>query len=334
MKKSIIYLSAILIMVLGFTMGLHAEKAEFELKFGTDVPGDDAPYNKSANFFGKRIKELTDGRVNVTLYSAGSLGDELTMIDSLSLGDLDLAIIAVPNLSQHAPRLNFFSLSYLFKDADHFVRAITDKAFLQEVQNIISEKDLGFKPLSLLTPGQRNFYTNKGELRTPEELKGLDVRVMAAPLEARIWKMLGTNPVSISSGECYTALQTGLIDACEHEIGSYYSRSTWEQAKYYSNTGHQWTTCALLISDMTWNKFPQDIKDAFTKAAKEFAEYEVDYCINTFEAWIREELKDKVTFYEVDKEAFRKVLLPLQDEVAKEFNAVKLLERIRELENQ
>jgi len=79
MRKSIIFLSVILIMVLGFTMGLQAEKAEFELKLGTDGSLEH-PYNVGAKLFIERVKELTDGRVNITLYPGGALGDEVRYI--------------------------------------------------------------------------------------------------------------------------------------------------------------------------------------------------------------------------------------------------------------
>lgn len=330
MKKYIVvFLSAII--VLGISMGAHAQKAEYTLKLGTDGPAQH-PYNIGATqLLIPRVKELTNGRVEIKLYPGASLGDELTMMDSLSIGDLDMCIAAVPNASQHIPKLNFFSLSYLFNGPDHYFRTIKDDVFLKKVENMISEEKLGLRPLAIFTPGLRNFYTNKGKLRTPKELKGLNIRVMAAPIESRIWKRLGTNPVSIPTGDVYTGLQTGLLDAAEHELGAYYSHSIYEVAPFYSNTGHQWTCSLFLISDKTWNKLPSDIKNALKQAAKEYAQFVTNYVINVFDKKTREKLKDKVTFYQVDKEAFKKVLVPLQDEVAKEYQVEDLLALIRKL---
>ena len=327
-KYMVIFLSVIF--VLSISMCVHAGKAEYTLKLGTDGPAKH-PYNVGAKHLIKRVNELTNGRVEIKLYPGASLGDELTMMDSLTIGDLDMSIAAVPNASQHVPQLNFFSLSFLFNDADHFIRTITDDDFLQKVEKIILEKKLGLRSLAICTPGHRNFYTKKGKLKTPKELKGLDIRVMAAPIESRIWKRIGCNPVSIPTGDVYTGLQTGLLDAAEHELGAYYVHSIYEVAPYYSNTGHQWTASLLLISDKTWNKLPSDIKKALQQAAKEFAAYEVNYVVNELDANIRKELKDKVTFYEVDKEAFKKVLEPLQNEVAKEYKVEDLLALIRKL---
>ena len=80
------------------------------------------------------------------------------------------------------------------------------------------------------------------------------------------------HPVSIPTGEVYTGLQTGLLDAAEHELGAYYSHSIYEVAPFYSNTGHQWTASILLISDKTWNKLPADIKKALKQALKNVKE--------------------------------------------------------------
>ena len=327
-KYMVIILSTIFF--LGSSISGYAGKAEFTLKLGTDSPAKH-PYNVGAKELIKRVSELTNGRVEIKLYPGSSLGDELTMMDSLSIGDLDMTVVAVPNASQHIPKLNFFSLSFLFDDAAHYFRTIKNDVFLQKVENLILEKNLGFRSLSIFTPGNRNFYTNKGKLRTPEELKGLNIRVMAAPIESRIWKTVGTNPVSIPTGDVYTGLQTGLLDAAEHEMGAYYSNSIYEVAPYYSNTGHQWTCSLFLISDKTWKKLPADIKKALKQASKEYAEFVTDYVINVLDAKTKKELEDKVTFYEVDKEAFKKVLVPLQDTVAKEYNVEDLLTIIRNL---
>lgn len=329
MKKPMVILFCI-ILALSISSNVYAGKAEYTLKLGTDGPASH-PYNIGAKYLIKRVNELSNGRVEIKLYPGASLGDELTMMDSLTIGDLDMSIAAVPNASQHVPPLNFFSLSFLFDDANHFIRTIKNDEFLNKLEKMILERKLGFRPLAICTPGHRNFYTKKGKLRTPEEIKGVNIRVMAAPIESRIWKRAGCNPVSIPTGDVYTGLQTGLLDAAEHELAAYYSHSIYEVAPFYSNTGHQWTGSLLFISDKTWNKLPSDIKKMLKQAAKEFAAYEVDYVVNVLDAKIRKELKDKVTFYEVDKKAFKKVLIPLQEEVAKEYKVEDMLNIIRKL---
>ena len=333
MKKYIgIWLS--IIFVLGFSFSLNAKAAEYTLKLGTDGPATH-PYNVGFNeFLDKRVKELTKGRVEIKLYPGASLGDELTMMDSLSMGDLDMCMAAVPNSSQHIPKLSFFSLGFLFDGPEHYFRTIQNDEFLEKVDKIIGERNLGLRSLGIFTPGLRNFYTNKGPLKTPAEIKNLNIRVMAAPIESRIWKTIGCNPVSIPTGDVYTALQTGLIDAAEHELGAYYSHSIYEVAPFYSNTGHQWTCSMFLVSDKTWSKLPPDIQKELKQAGKEYANYVTNYVINVFDKKVREELKDKVTFYKVDREAFKQILLPLQDQVAKEYNVEDLLALIRSLRNQ
>src|SRR5690606_27503765 len=108
-----------------------------------------------------------------------------------------------------------------------------------------------------------------------DDLKQIKMRVMASPVESKVWSALGTSPLAIPFGELYTGMQTGLVQAAENSPGSYGLNKHYEVASYFSLTGHQWPISGIFISDITWNKLSDKHKAAFTKVAGEISAFAV-----------------------------------------------------------
>jgi len=332
MKKNL-KLIVVLNVVFFVIFGMVSIAAEYNLKLGHDQPIAQ-PYHEGANFFAERVNELTNGRVKIAVYPNAQLGDELSMLDSLGLGDIDFSIAAAPNAATHVKELGFFSVSYLFNNQEHFIKTMKDPEFLDLVQEKEAKYNIGFKTIGFLTCGLRNVYNIKCSIKTPDDLKDLKMRVMAAPIEATVWKLLGTKPISIPFGDIYTALQTGLIEAAEGSISSYFTAKHNEIAKYYSLTNHQWLVTTLNVSSKTWSKLPDDVKNAMIQAAKEMTKYEINYNVNEDKKMLKE-MQDNygVVVNEVDITPFQNILKPLQDKTAEELGMDKVLGRIRELQD-
>lgn len=308
----------------------EASNEVIKLKLGHDQ-AETHGYHKGAKFFADKIKEKTNGKVQVTVFPNAQLGNELTMLDTLRVGDLDMSISAGPNASTHVPALGFFSVSYLFDSKEHFLRVTTDPEFMSIIQGQVAARNLGFRPLGFLTAGLRSTYNNKKPINTVDDLKGLKMRVMASPVESRVWKTLGTLPTSIPFGEIYTAMQTGLVDAAEGSPSSYASSKHNEVAKYLSLTEHQWLVSVLWISDKTWNKLPDDVKKAMQEVAREMTTYEINLNADADKKVVEEVQSKGVKVNQVQNDGFKEKLRDLQEQVAKELEMEKALQRIRDL---
>ncbi|BCV24597.1 TRAP transporter substrate-binding protein [Gelria sp. Kuro-4] len=300
------------------------------LRLGHDQTTD-TPYQVAAEDFANAVAEKTNGKVKIEIYPGATLGDELSMLDSLRLGDLDFSIAAAPNAASHIPELGFFGVGYLFKDYDHFRKAMTDQTIIDRVANLAAEKNLGFKFLGFLTTGARSLYSIK-PIRTPDDMKGVKMRVMASPVEAKVWGTLGSLPVSIPFGEVYSALQTGVAAAAENTPLVYVANKHQEVAPYLDLTEHQYMVSTLWVSDKTWEKLPEDVRKAVVAAAKEMTDTQIQQTQKD-EAKLLEEAGSKgvKVIRDVDKQAFIDKVLSLQDEIAKEMKLDDILARIREL---
>ncbi|MGE5620922.1 MAG: TRAP transporter substrate-binding protein [Sphingomonadaceae bacterium] len=308
----------------------EAPKDVIKLKIGHDQP-DKHPYHLGAVFFAQKVTELTNGRVQGTVFPSAQLGNELTMLDSLRLGDLDLSVSAAPNASTHVPELGFFSVSYLFDSKDHFIKTMTDPGFLGTVQEKVAARNIGFRPIAFMTAGLRSIYNNQRPIKTVDDLKGLKMRVMASPIESRVWQTLGTLPTSIPFGEIYTAMQTGVINAAEGAPVSYVTSKHNEVAKYLSLSEHQWLVSVLWMSDKTWNKLPDDVKKAVTEAGQQMTKYEIELNAKADDDAVAEASAKNFQANKVEKDGFKQKLASLQKDVAGELGMEKALDIISSL---
>ena len=304
---------------------------EFTLKFG-HVEATSHAFQQTSEYFANEVNKKTKGRVKVSVFPNGQLGNEMAMLDSLRVGAIDFAIITTPNLTGHVPEIGILSVPYMYKNADHIYKVATDKVLFDKYNKLIQDKKLGFQLLTFLPNGLRNLYSNK-EINNLNAVQGIKIRVMAAPIEAEVWKTLGAQPTTIPFGEVYTALQTNLVQGAENSASSYLSAKHSEVAKFYNKTAHEWNFCEIFVADKTWNKLPEDLKKSIMEVIATVPRYGLDKQLDNDKKAI-DELVNKfgVKVVELDTTPFRDKIKPIQDRLAKELKEENTLARIRELE--
>lgn len=308
-----------------------AEAAEL-LRFGHDQQKSHA-YQVAGEMLAEKLTAATNGAYEVRVFSGATLGHEMAMLDSVIAGNQDFSIAAASNAATFLPFLGMFSVSYLFADENHFKRVLNDEKFAKIVDDKIAEANVGVRRVAWFTAGVRNVYNNKGPLMTLGDIKDLKVRVMASPIESKVWGTLGAKPMAIPFGDVYTGLQTGLVEAAENAAAVYGANKHNEVAPYYSLTAHQWLIAIAFVSDKSWTKLPADVQQKIMGIGKTLTDPVTDYAVKT-DAEFVETLQAKygVKVNEVDKGPLIATLSPLQDEVAKDLKMETALARIRELQ--
>jgi tripartite ATP-independent transporter DctP family solute receptor len=316
-------------LVAGGSLPAYAQQT---LRFGHDQPTAHG-YQEAGVYLKKRLAEKTGGAYDVRVFPGAQLGNEMAMLDTVISGNLDMSIAAAANASTFVPELGMFSVSYIFADLDHFKRALNDAEFNRLVDAKIAARKVGFRRVATFTAGVRNVYNNQGPIKSVQDLSGLKMRVMASPIESKVWGRLGAKPVAIPFGDVYTGMQTGLVQGAENAAAVYGSNRHYEVAPFYSMTGHQWLIAFLFVSDVTWEKLPADVRSAITEIGKEMTDHVVDFVVESDAKFVGE-MKSKfgVKVNVVDTGPFVKRLAPLQDEVAKELGMEAILARIRALQ--
>lgn len=251
----------------------------------------------------------------------------------MRLGTVDFVIGGTQNAASFIPRFQVFGLAYLFDDMDHFENVIdNDSDVFSYFENEFVDKDLDVKLLSLSGGGTRYLSNNKKEISTPEDLKGLKLRLPGSPIESDIWSELGALPTSLSWNEVYSGIQTGVVEGFESTLSGYTGSKLYEVAPYVSLTEHLYMATHFSVSDLTFNKLPAEYQEIIKDVAVEAGKLGIEKG-KQFDEEILEELPEhNVTLTEVDRDKFIEILKPLHDDLAEQLDAIEVLEFIRELE--
>lgn len=215
--------------------------------------------------FAKQVEAKTNGRIKVQVFSGAQLGDEKSTIEQVQFGAIDLIRIGTAPLAEFNKQIGVTALPYLFKDKDQMFKVLDGKIGDQLFASLAADSKI--VGLAWLDAGARNFYNTKKDVKSPDDLKGLKIRVQESKPMIDMVKALGASPTPMASGEVYSALQTGVIDGAENNWPSYVSFNHYEVAKHYTIDEHTRVPEMIAMSKITWEK----ISAADQKLVKEAA---------------------------------------------------------------
>lgn len=288
---------------------------------------DDHPESRSFFEFAKRVKEKTNGRVEVQVFNNAQLGNERDMLEGCQLGTLDMTKVISSVLTGFVPETKLFDMPYLFRDRAHFHKVAMGPV-ADKFNNELLPK-AGFKGLAMLDAGIRGVYNTKRAITKPEDLKGIKIRVPESPVIIDTFNTLGASATPLPVGEIYNALQQGVIDAAENAPVFVETQKHYEIAKFFSETNHFIIPDFWVISMKTWNKLPPDVQQVIAETAKEIQKYEI-------EEWLKDEnkaievLQQKgMKFNKVDIAPFQAAVDPVYKKYEKQLDQT-ILKQIRD----
>src|SRR5660397_69127 len=201
-------------------------------------------------FMADRLKEKSNGTVLIDIYPNQQLGSERECLELLQIGSLGMTKVSTAVIENFVPSLKVFGLPFLFRDREHRFKVLEG-----ELGEGFLDASLGqrLKGLTYYDSGTRNFYS-KTPIESPEDLKGLKIRVQESITAMNLVKSFGGSPTPIAWGELYTALQQGIVDGAENNLPSFYLSRHYEVCKYLTMDEHTAIPDELLISTLVWNK--------------------------------------------------------------------------------
>jgi TRAP-type transport system periplasmic protein len=275
-------------------------------------------YSVAYDLFSAKLKGLSGGKMLVDQYPGAQLGQEPQMLQLVKSGDLDFAIVSSANTATISPQAGVMSLHFLFRSADHDVKALSDPRVFDAIRDMIDQTAQGIHVIGLGSQGVRNLYGKK-EIRKVEDLKGLKVRVQATATEDAMFPAYGAQTVHMPFGSVYTSLQTGVVDFAENSINVYYINKHYEVAPVLSISEHEANNAILFISDKLWQSLNADQKKWVLAAGRDVSTMEP---AKAFELENQAMAKLKAIGIKVvpnvDKSGFQKIADPYLDKLAKE----------------
>jgi len=285
-------------------IGHRAQAAEFNLKYGNDLPAAH-PINKRAAEACDAIRAATNGRVDIQIFPNSQLGGSTDMLSQVRSGALDIFTVGSP-LANLIPVSSISSIAFAFANFDGVWAAVDGELGAHIRQQISTIGLVAFD--KMWDNGFRQITTSNKPINEPNDLKGLKLRVPVSPLFTSMFRALGTAPTAINFVEVYTALQTKIVDGQENPLALIEAAKFYEVQKYCSLTGHMWEGFWMVANRKSWEQLPQDLRDTTGRLLNAGAVKQRDDMAQlntTLEAQLRQK---GLVFNTVDKKPFQQTL--------------------------
>lgn len=265
------------------------------------------PYHKWSVWAGDEFKKRTNGRYEIQVFPASSLGKESDINQGLQLGTVDMILTGASFAARSFPRLAVSYYPFTFRDADHVLKYAQSDVFKELAEGY--KKATGGNTITALTYyGERHSTSNK-LFTNCDEMKGLKMRVPDAPAYTALPRACGANPTPIAFAEVYLALQNGTVDAQENPLPTIEAKKFYEVQKNIILTGHIADALLTVVSPMTLSKMnAADQKILFDLMQQAATNATND--IRKREAELVDEFKKKgINVVTVDRNAFQQRVL-------------------------
>ena len=261
----------------------------------------DTHVGKGATHFVNRMKELTNGQVNVLLFPNSGLGSEQQALEGMQAGTVDMGLITV---FTNAVKVGVvLDLPFLFRDVTHWKKSVEGAPGRAIAETAPAA---GVRILAWYLGGWRDVYGSKA-IRGVDDFKGLKIRTQQAVALVEFFKAVGAIPTPIAWPEVYLALQQKTVDAAETALWAMYDAKQYEVAKFAVETHHAQSNIPVMMSEQKWKTLSPEIQQALVKAAIESADVQQKAYQQEADAMVAK-LKEKgITFTTPDLAPFRDV---------------------------
>jgi tripartite ATP-independent transporter DctP family solute receptor len=227
--------------------------------------------HKGMVYLGEKLAQKSGGTMRVDVYPSGQLGSERECLELVQIGGLAMTKVSASVLEGFAPEFKVFGLPYLFRDDAHKTTVLAGPIG----KEILAAPESKFmRGLCYYDSGSRSFYTKTRPIHTPDDLKGLKIRVQESPMAFALIRAFGASATPISFGELYTSLQQGVVDGAENNPPSFHLARHYEVCKYYSLDEHTSVPDVVVVSMHFWKSLTFQQQKWLQEAADESAVYQ------------------------------------------------------------
>lgn len=261
--------------------------------------------------------ELGD-KYDIQIFPSELLGSQNEMVQLTQTGAITFCVASNSLLETFSDNYTLFNLPYLFASPEAYHASMDDPNIVGPIFE--STMQAGFEAVTWLDAGTRNFYTINTPIETPEDLRGLKIRVQQSPTNVRMMELLGGSATPMGFGDVYTALQSQMLDGAENNELALTDNGHGDICKYYSYTMHQMIP-DILIGNLDFMKgLSEEERAIFDEGFQILNQTQRD-------AWETavEEAKEKaeneqgVNFSYPDITPFQEAVAPMHQEMLEEY---------------
>lgn len=297
-----------------------------EITFG-HVGGPDSLFADSADYFAELVNERLPEPYEVVVFGSSQLGTDSELLQRMRLGTVDLALPSTI-MSSVADEFGLFELPYLIQDREHMKR-VEEEVFWPHLAPLAEQN--GYRILAVWENGFRHITNNRRAINTPEDLRGIKLRVPQGVWRVRMFEEYGAEPSPMSLSEVFMALQTGVMDGQENPLAQIAGQRFQEVQNYLSLTGHVYTP-AYLTAGRRFDNLPDEVQEIIIEAARETQAFVYEHAARLDEDLIDVIRQANTEVNEVDTSTFIEASGAIYEAFSREVpGSQELIDRVLEL---
>jgi len=275
MKKALFAVVAVLFLVLSLGSALAADKVV--LRIGHTI-APDSHYQKGLEHFASLLKEKSGGQIEMQIFHSSQLGSERDVIEGVSMGTIEMTLVSSAPLANFTNSFLVFDLPFIIVNREK-AYAWMDGPQGRKILDTLTPKNI--IGLGIWENGFRMLTNSQKPVVTPEDMKGLKIRLMENPIHVGTFKTLGAYPTPMPFGELFTALQQKIVDGQENPLVIIYTSKFFEVQKHLALTGHFYAPAILLVNRDFWEKkLTDEQRKIFQECELASRKWERQYCID------------------------------------------------------
>ncbi|WZB76247.1 DctP family TRAP transporter solute-binding subunit [Achromobacter insuavis] len=308
--------------VVGLPAAAQAQNYKPEYKLSI-VVGTTFPWGQGAEIWSNLVRERTQA-INIKVYPGTSLvqGDQTREFTAIRQGVIDMAVGSTINWSPQVKQLNLFSLPFLMPDyaaIDALVQGDVGKEMFKLIEKA------GVVPLAWGENGYRQLSNSKREIKRPEDMKGMKLRVVGSPLYIDTFTALGANPTQMSWADAQPALASGAVDGQENPLSIYTGSKLYTVGqKYLTLWNYVADPLIFVVNREVWNSWSEKDRDIVRQAALDAGKQQIVIArkgVTPEDPSLLKEIEGHgvtVTSRAAEHDAFAKVTQPVYDKWKKQ----------------
>lgn len=293
--------------------GTGGDGAEFHWDFVTEEAPGDVQYEYAVEF-AELLEEKSDGRVEITVYEYGGLGDGVDQAEQLMRGSTQLGIVSPGFTGTMVPEAELFALHFLFPDDVELVQEILNTSEALNVHLREKYEEHGMSPLAFFTEGAMQ-WTSNSPLQTPADFDGFQIRVQNSPLINTSYQQYDADPTAMDWGELYTGLDQGVVEGQENPIFFIESAGFHEVQDYMTISNHNNYVAMMVVNTDFYAELPDDVREMLDETVEEMRDraFELQEELNDAALANIEANTEVLTLTEEQRQAFRDLAMPVRD---------------------
>lgn len=223
------------------------------------------PVHQGMEVFADQLAKQSNGKLKVKIFADGQLGTEREVLELLQIGSIAMTKVSAATMANFAPEYKVLGVPYIFRDKEHLFNVLESEVGERILQ---AGSDYLLRGLCFYDAGSRSFYTKDKPIQSPEDLRGLKIRVMNHRMSVDMVNEMGGSATPMAYGELYTALQQGVVDGAENNPPSFVTSGHYEVCKHYTLDQHSSIPDVLVIGTKYWSTLTPQEQEWMKAAAK------------------------------------------------------------------